>query len=118
MVADAKAIFNTLNRFSRLENRLPDEYKDTVSAFKSKLAEMFGNDRKVKAAKLVEYCVDVKVAEDSGMGRMTKPYAMPTEATMLESVVDDLVKSNIDFHLVACDQGIEVWRNGLIEIKE
>ena len=52
------------------------------------------------------------------MGRLTTPYSLPNEQSMLDSVIKDMQRGNIDYRLVKVTTKtglgkIEVWRTGI-----
>tara|TARA_R110002051_G_scaffold72445_3_gene130928 strand:+ start:2603 stop:2839 length:237 start_codon:yes stop_codon:yes gene_type:complete len=52
------------------------------------------------------------------MGRLTTPYSLPNEQSMLDSVIKDMKRGNIDYRLVKVTTKsglgkIEVWRTGI-----
>ena len=52
------------------------------------------------------------------MGGLTTPYSLPNEQSMLDSVIKDMKRGNIDYRLVKVTTKtglgkIEVWRTGI-----
>ena len=52
-------------------------------------------------------------ARGMGLGRLTTPYNLPLEKTMLDNVIADMRRGGIRYGLVATRGGTEVWRSGI-----
>lgn len=49
-------------------------------------------------------------AAAQGYESLTYPYSLPTERWMLDNVLKDMDRGNIDHVLVSVSEGMEVWR--------
>ncbi len=52
-------------------------------------------------------------ARGMGLGRLTTPYNLPLEQTMMDNVIADMRRGGIKYALVATRGGTEVWRSGI-----
>ena len=52
-------------------------------------------------------------ARGMGLGRLTTPYNLPLEKTMMDNVIADMRRGGIRYGLVATKGGTEVWRSGI-----
>ncbi len=52
-------------------------------------------------------------ARGMGLGRLTTPYNLPLEKTMMDNVIADMRRGGIKYALVATKGGTEVWRSGI-----
>jgi len=52
-------------------------------------------------------------ARSRGFGRLTTPYNLPLEKTMMDNVIADMRRGGIRYGLVATKGGTEVWRSGI-----
>ena len=52
-------------------------------------------------------------ARGLGFGRLTTPYRLPLEKTLMDNVITDMRRGGIRYGLVATRGGTEVWRSGI-----
>ena len=60
-----------------------------------------------------EIHLTAREAAGLGYGRLTVPYRLPAELSMLENVQADMERGGIRHALGAEPDGIEVWRSGI-----